>query len=192
MAICRNSSASIQGQAAPGFSSGQALEIMEGMATATLPDSMGTEWTGLAYQEKLAGSQAGVIFGLALIFVYLVLAAQYESWGIPFAVILAVPLGILGAVAATIAREFNNNTYTQIGLVLLVALAARLIVMFGPGSGPMDGDMNRVQVESAQASAGASIVRPSATIHRFMTVLRLPWSTSRSSPCGNHSGRAGR
>ncbi|MEA3292521.1 MAG: multidrug efflux RND transporter permease subunit, partial [Pseudomonadota bacterium] len=116
--------ASINGEAAPGFSSGQALAIMEDMAGKVLPDTMGYEWTGMSYQEKLAGGTA-IIFLLAIVFVYLVLAAQYESWTIPMGVIMVVPLALMGTVIAVLVRQMDVDTYTQIGIVLLVGLAAK-------------------------------------------------------------------
>ena len=125
--------ASITGQAAPGFSSGQALNLMEGMAAQKLPTSMGYEWTGVSFQEKKVGNEAVMIFALAILLVFLVLAAQYESWTSPAAVILVVPLAVLGTIAALIAREFDNNIYTQVGIVLLIGLASKnaiLIVEF--------------------------------------------------------------
>ncbi|MCB2186144.1 MAG: multidrug efflux RND transporter permease subunit [Deltaproteobacteria bacterium] len=125
-------SASIYGSAAPGYSSGEALNTMAALAKAKLPSAMGYEWTGLSYQEATGGSGA-FIFVLAVVFVYLVLAAQYESWKIPFAVILVVPIAVLGAFLAIIIRGLDFNVYTQIGLVLLVGLAAKnaiLIVEF--------------------------------------------------------------
>ncbi len=126
-------SASISGQAAPGFSSGQALKIMEGMANNKLPSGMGYEWTGMSFQEKRVGSQAIYVFALAVFMVYLVLAAQYESWTMPAAVILVVPLALLGTVIAVAVRGMDNNIYTQIGIVLIIALASKnaiLIVEF--------------------------------------------------------------
>ncbi len=125
--------ASITGQAAPGFSSGQALALMEQMADAELPRSMGFEWTGMSFQEKQVGNEAVLVFVLAITLVFLVLAAQYESWTSPAAVILVVPLSVLGTVAALMMRGFDNNVYTQIGVVLLIALASKnaiLIVEF--------------------------------------------------------------
>jgi HAE1 family hydrophobic/amphiphilic exporter-1 len=126
--------APINGMAAAGYSSGQALQIMEDMTGQKLPADMGFEWTGMSYQEKLVGNQAIFIFAIASLMVFLVLAAQYESWTDPVAVILVVPLAMLGTVLALIARHFDNNVYTQIGLVLLIALAAKnaiLIVEYG-------------------------------------------------------------
>ncbi|MGE3819274.1 MAG: efflux RND transporter permease subunit, partial [Isosphaeraceae bacterium] len=126
-------SSSITGEAAPGFSSGQAMELMEGMAAEKLPRSMGFDWTGMAFQEKSVGGQALVVFGLAVLLVYLVMAGLYESWLTPVAVILVVPLALLGTVAALAARGMDVNIYTQIGIVLIVALASKnaiLIVEF--------------------------------------------------------------
>ncbi len=126
-------SAAINGEAAPGFSSGQALEIMEDLAGKNLPGGMGYAWTEMSYQEKKASKGAGVIFLMSIIFVFLVLAAQYESWSIPLGVIMVVPLSLLGVVLAVVMRGMSVNTYTQIGVVLLVALAAKnaiLIVEF--------------------------------------------------------------
>ncbi len=125
--------ASITGQAAPGFSSGQALLLMEQMARAKLPLSMGFEWTGMSFQERKVGNEALLVFALAITLVFLVLAAQYESWTSPAAVIMVVPLAALGTVVALLLRNFDNNVYTQIGIVLLIALASKnaiLIVEF--------------------------------------------------------------
>ncbi|MGE0760572.1 MAG: efflux RND transporter permease subunit, partial [Pirellulaceae bacterium] len=125
--------ASITGGAAPGVSSGEALRTMEEIAARVLPRSMGYDWTGVAFQEKRVSGEAVVVFSLAVLLVYLVLAAQYESWILPLAVILVVPLGLLGVVAAVNLRGMDNNVYTQIGVVLIIALASKnaiLIVEF--------------------------------------------------------------
>ena len=125
--------AQINGAAAPGVSSGDALATMDRLASDTLPPSMGYDWTGIAFQEKQISGEAVFVFAFAVLMVYLVLAAQYESWILPFAVILVVPLGILGVVAAIWVRGFENSIYTQIGVVLIIALASKnaiLIVEF--------------------------------------------------------------
>ena len=125
-------SASVNGSPTAGTSSGQSLEIMETVADTSLPVSFNYDWTGMSFQEKQAGGQT-VIFLLAILAVFLVLAAQYESWTMPAAVIAVVPLAALGVVATLLVRGADNNVYTQIGIVLLVALASKnaiLIVEF--------------------------------------------------------------
>jgi HAE1 family hydrophobic/amphiphilic exporter-1 len=109
------------------------MRVMEQLLAAKLPESMGYEWTGMSLQEKRVGSESQWVFLLAVLFVYLVLAAQYESWFLPMAVVFVVPLGLLGASAAVAIRGLDNNVYTQIGIVLIIALASKnaiLIVEF--------------------------------------------------------------
>ncbi len=125
--------AELQGDRVPGFSSGQALAAMEGLAAKKLPEGFSYEWTELAYQEKTQGNTAAIVFALAVVFVFLLLAAQYESLLLPLAVILIVPMCLLAAILGVNLRGFDNNILTQIGLVVLVGLAAKnaiLIVEF--------------------------------------------------------------
>jgi len=121
--------AAVRGEPAAGVSSGEALAVMEQLAAAELPDSMGYDWTGEAFQEKRISGQALWVFAFAVLLVYLVLAAQYESWILPAAVILVVPLGLLGAIAAVSIRGMDNNIYTQIGIVLIIALASKNAIL---------------------------------------------------------------
>ncbi|MFH5803672.1 efflux RND transporter permease subunit [Alienimonas sp. DA493] len=121
--------ASVSGSAAPGASTGDALELMEQIAEGTLPASMGYEWTGMSFQEKRVGNEAFFVFGFAVLLVYLVLAAQYESWILPIAVVLVVPLGLLGAVAAVAVRGQDVNIFTQVGILLIIALASKNAIL---------------------------------------------------------------
>src|SRR5260370_26921142 len=126
-------SALINGARAAGYSSGQAIAAMQRAAARVLPADFGYEWTGITYQQLKAGAVAGIVFVLAMVFVFLFLAAQYESWSMPFMVILAVPLALFGAVAALWLRGMQIDVFSEIGFVMLIGLAAKnaiLIVEF--------------------------------------------------------------
>ena len=121
--------ASIIGLPATGFSSGEAIRLMEEDAAKTLPAGTGSEWTAMSYQEKIVGNQMYFVFAMALLLVYLVLAGQYESWYAPLAVILSVPLALVGPVSVLLALRIENNLYTQIGVILLIALSAKNAIL---------------------------------------------------------------
>ena len=126
------SAVEILGEPAPGYSSGDAMKAIEDIA-ARLPEGFHISWTGLSFEERLSGSQAPALYALSLLIVFLCLAALYESWSIPFSVMLVVPLGVLGAVCATLLRGLGNDVFFQVGLLTTIGLSAKnaiLIVEF--------------------------------------------------------------
>ncbi|MBU2289388.1 MAG: efflux RND transporter permease subunit, partial [Gammaproteobacteria bacterium] len=141
----------ISGSAAPGYSSGAALAEMETLAR-QLPAGFGFEWTGQSREEKLAGSQAIVLYGFAILAVFLCLAALYESWSIPLAVILVVPLGVLGVLLATLLRAYSNDVYFQVGLITIIGLSAKNAILIIEFAKDLQAQGKGV-VESALAAA---------------------------------------
>lgn len=143
----------INGSAADGYSSGQAIAAMEEVAKEVLPDGFGYEWSGQSREEKKAGSSTMIIFALSLLFVFLCLAALYESWSVPYAVLLCVPTGICGALLAEYVRDLQNSVYMQIGLVMLIGLAAKnaiLIVEYAKVRTDRGWDIVEAAVEAAK------------------------------------------
>jgi HAE1 family hydrophobic/amphiphilic exporter-1 len=145
--------AEVQGATLPGFSTGQAIAAMEKLIATNLPAGFGFEWTEIALQEKIAGNTAVVAFSLAVVFVFLLLAAQYESVLLPLAVILIVPMCLLAAVSGVLLRGMDNNILTQIGFVVLIGLAAKnaiLIVEFARQAEEQGADRREAAVQAAR------------------------------------------
>lgn len=175
-------SVQILGGPAPGYSSGDATAAMEDVASKALPAGFGFEWTGTTYQEKLAQGNEGAIFGFAAVLVFLFLAALYESWSVPFAVLLALPLGIFGALLAVFLRNFPYDIYTQIGIVTLIGLAAKnaiLIVEFAKEAREKEGK----SVREAALEAARLRLRPilMTSFAFILGVLPLVLATGASS-----------
>jgi multidrug efflux pump len=142
----------IQGNSAPGLSTGDAMTAMENIA-AKMPPGVGFEWTGLSYEERAAGAQAGSLYIISLIVVFLCLAALYENWAIPIAVLLAVPLGVFGAVLATWGRGLSNDVFLQVGILTIVGLSAKnaiLIVEFAKANFEEGMDLVTAALEAAR------------------------------------------
>jgi len=168
------------GTPAPGYSSGQASTAMEEVAAA-LPQGFGYEWTGTTYQEKQAQGNEGAIFGFAAVLVFLFLAALYESWSIPFAVLFAIPLGMFGALSAVYLRAFAYDIYTQIGIVTLIGLAAKnaiLIVEFAKDSHEQGKSVRDAALEAAHLRLRPILMTSFAFI---LGVLPLVLATGASS-----------
>ncbi len=147
------STAVIRGTAAQGYSSGQAMEVMEELVRTHLPDNIGLEWSGLSYQEKQAGGQTGLVMALVFMFVFLFLAALYESWSVPVAVLLSLPVAALGAYIGIAVCGLENDTYFQIGLVMLMGLAAKnaiLIVEFAKDKADRGANVFRAALDAAR------------------------------------------
>ena len=153
-------SVTLNGAPAPGFSSGDAIAAMERLAQTTLPSGYGYEWTGTALQEKAASGQTGFILGLAVVFAYLFLVGLYESTAIPVAALLSVTVGLFGAVTALFLAGLDNNIYAQIGIVVLIALAAKNAILI-------------IEFAMAERAKGADVVTAATTAAnlRFRAVM---------------------
>ena len=152
--------AAISAVAAPGYSSGEAMAAMQRIAREHLPENIGLEWSGLSYQEKKAGGQTGFVLALVFLFVFLFLAAQYESWIVPIAVLLSLPVAALGAYLGIWVTGLHNDIYFQIGLVTLIGLAAKNAILI-------------VEFAKIQVDSGVEVVK--AALHaarmRFRPIL---------------------
>lgn len=172
----------IVGEAAPGISTGTAMDIMESLVK-QLPGNFGFEWTGMSYQERLSGSQAPALYAISLLVVFLCLAALYESWSVPFSVMLVVPLGVVGALVATWARGLENDVYFQVGLLTVIGLSAKnaiLIVEFA-------NDLNARGQEllSATLEACRQRLRPILMTSLAFVFGVLPMATSSGAGSGS-------
>jgi len=179
----------IMGQAAPGVSSGEAMAQMEELA-AQLPPGIGYEWTGLSYEERLAGAQAPALYAISLLVVFLCLAALYESWAVPFSVMLVVPLGIIGAVMAATSRGYSNDVYFQIAILTTIGLSSKnaiLIVEFAKEQ--MERGMGLVE---ATLEGARLRLRPilMTSLAFFFGVLPLALNTGAGSGAQNAMGTA--
>src|SRR5205085_2065863 len=175
---------------APGYSSGQAAAAMEQVAASALPPGFGFEWTGTTYQEKQAQGSEVAIFGFAAVLVFLFLAALYESWSIPFALLFALPLGIFGALLFVDIRSFAYDIYTQIGIVTLIGLAAKnaiLIVEFAKDSHEHGKSVRDAAIEAAHLRLRPILMTSFAFI---LGVLPLVIATGASSGARRSLGSA--
>ena len=183
-------STEITGSAVPGVSSGQALQEMERIAGETLPPGFNFAWAGLSLEEIKSGSQAAYLFALSILLVYLVLAAQYESWILPFIILLGVPLAVFGALSAQLIRGFSNDVFCQVGLVMLIGLAAKnsiLIVEFAEQLRKQGRPIVEAAIESARIRLRPILMTSFAFI---LGVLPLAFATGAGAGARNSIGTA--
>jgi HAE1 family hydrophobic/amphiphilic exporter-1 len=183
-------STELTGAALPGVSSGQALQLMEQIARDTLPTGYDFAWAGLSLEEIKAGSQAFYLFALSIVLVYLVLAAQYESWVLPFIILLGVPLAVFGALSAQLVRGFANDVFCQVGLVMLIGLAAKnsiLIVEFAEQLRGQGRSIVDAAIESARIRLRPILMTSFAFI---LGVLPLAYATGAGAGARNSVGTA--
>jgi HAE1 family hydrophobic/amphiphilic exporter-1 len=183
-------STEITGAALPGVSSGQALQQMEQIARETLPQGYDFAWAGLSLEEVKSGSQAAYLFGLSIVLVYLVLAAQYESWILPFIILLGVPLAVFGALSAQLIRGFSNDVFCQVGLVMLIGLAAKnsiLIVEFAEQLRGQGRSIVEAAIEAARIRLRPILMTSFAFI---LGVLPLAYATGAGAGARNSVGTA--
>ena len=183
-------STQLQGSPKPGVSSGQAIEYMQNMAGQVLPPGFDYAWSGQSLEEIRAGSTAVYLFALAIIIVYLILAAQYESWVLPFIILLGVPLAVFGALTAQLLRGFTNDVFCQVGLVMLIGLAAKnsiLIVEFAEHLRKEGRSIVDAAVEAARIRLRPILMTSFAFI---LGVLPLAYATGAGSGARNSVGTA--
>ena len=169
------SSASMQGSAAPGVSTGASMKAMEEIAGRVLPQGFGYEWTGMSFQEEKSHGQAAIAVGLAILLVYLILAALYANWILPLGVLLVIPLALFGTVAAIMLRGMDNNIYVQIGMLLLIAMSSKnalILVLYARRYG----EQGMTAMQAAHKAASV----------RFRPIL-MPWAPC---PCSGPRERA--
>jgi HAE1 family hydrophobic/amphiphilic exporter-1 len=183
-------STELTGTALPGVSSGQALEVMENIARETLPTGYDFAWAGLSLEEIKSGSQATYLFALSILLVYLVLAAQYESWVLPLIILLGVPLAVLGALSAQWARGFANDVFCQVGLIMLIGLAAKNSILIVEFAEQLRGQ-GRTIVDAAVEAARIRLRPILMTSFAFILgVLPLAYATGAGAGARNSVGTA--
>jgi HAE1 family hydrophobic/amphiphilic exporter-1 len=183
-------STEINGAPAEGVSSGEAMLAMEGVAKKALPRGMGYEWSGISREQIESGGKAVLIFGLGLLFVFLVLAAQYESFALPLVVILAVPVAVAGALGAALARGFSNDVFCQVGLVMLIGLASKnaiLIVEFANQLREQGRPLHEAALEAAETRLRPILMTSFAFL---LGAAPLLWATGAGSGARRSLGTA--